>query len=53
MAVEWIYHLKLARAAARTPADDRALARGYADAYARLKGPQQALVKQWIDYLGK
>lgn len=53
MAVEWIYHLKLARAAARTPADDLALARGYADAYARLKGPQQALVKQWIDYLGK
>ena len=53
MAVEWIYHLKLARAAARTPADDLARARGYADAYARLKGPQQALVKQWIDYLGK
>jgi VWFA-related protein len=51
LGVEWIYHLKLAHAAARTPAEDIALARTYADAYAKAKGPQQALVGQWIKYL--
>ena len=34
MGVEWTYHLKLARAAARTPADDLKQARAWADAYA-------------------
>jgi VWFA-related protein len=53
MAIEWIYHLKLARAAARTPAEDARLARTYADAYAKTGGLQQALVKQWIAYLEK
>ncbi|MGE3959537.1 MAG: VWA domain-containing protein [Vicinamibacterales bacterium] len=51
LAVEWIYHLRLARAAARTPADDLRLARQYADAYARLKGPQQPLVRRWMEFL--
>jgi VWFA-related protein len=53
LGVEWMYHLKLARTAARTPADDVKLARTYADAYAKAKGPQQALVRRWIDYLEK
>ena len=53
LGVEWIYHLKLARAAASTPADDVKLARAYADAYVKAKGPQQALVKQWMEYLEK
>jgi len=51
--VEWLYHLRLAHAAARTPADDTKLARSYADAYTKAKGTQQALVKQWMDYLEK
>jgi VWFA-related protein len=51
LAVEWIYHLKLAHTAARTPAEDVRLARTYADAYIKAKGPQQALVKQWMEYL--
>lgn len=51
LGVEWIYHLKLAHTAARTPADDRTLARTYADAYARTAGTQQALVKQWMAFL--
>ena len=53
LGVEWIYHLKLARTAARTPADDVKLARAYADAYLKTKGLQQALVKQWIAFLEK
>ena len=53
LGVEWIYHLKLARTAARTPADDVKLARTYADAYAKTKGVQQALVKQWMTFLEK
>ena len=53
MGVEWTYHLKLARAAARTPADDLKQARAWADAYAAAKGQQLALVRQWIEFLGK
>jgi hypothetical protein len=32
-------------------AEDLKRAREYADAYARAKGPQLALVKQWVEYL--
>jgi hypothetical protein len=53
LGVEWTYHLKLAHTAARTPADDVRLARTYADAYAKAKGPQQALVRQWMEFLEK
>jgi VWFA-related protein len=51
LGVEWNYHLKLAHTAARTPVDDARLARTYADAYAKTKGPQQALVRQWIQFI--
>lgn len=51
LGVEWIYHLKLVRATAGTPAEDVRRARAYADAYVKAKGPQQALVKQWLEYL--
>jgi len=53
LGVEWIYHLKLARTAAKTPAEDAKLARAWADAYAKTKGLQQALVKQWVEFLEK
>ncbi len=53
MGVEWIYHLKLARAAAQSPADDVKTAKDYADKYIQAKGPQQALVRQWLAYLEK
>lgn len=49
LAVEWIYQLRQANLSVRTPADDTRLARGYADAYAKAKGPQAALVRQWMD----
>jgi hypothetical protein len=52
MGVEWIYNLHTNGAVARSRAEDLKLARGYATAYQRAKGPQVELVKQWLDYLG-
>lgn len=53
LAVEWLYHLKLAQAAAKSPVEDVRQARLYAEAYMKARGPQQALVKQWLEYLEK
>jgi thioredoxin-like negative regulator of GroEL len=53
LAVEWLYHLRLANIAAHSRGDDLKLARTYADAYAKAKGQQQALVRQWMEYLEK
>ena len=35
-----------------TRAEDLKRAKEYADAYVRANGPQAALVRQWVDYLG-
>lgn len=51
LGVEWIYILHSSGAVARTRADDVKLARSYAEAYARAKGPQVELVKQWMEFL--
>jgi tetratricopeptide (TPR) repeat protein len=51
LGVEWIYHLHSAGAAAQTLAEDAKLARVWADAYLNAKGPQAALVKQWMQAL--
>ena len=51
MGVEWIYQLRSAGVVAHSPAEDLAVARGYAEAYAAMKGPQVALVKQWMEFL--
>jgi VWFA-related protein len=51
MGVEWIYNLHQLGAVARSKAEDLKVARTYAGAYERAKGPQVALVKQWIEYL--
>jgi tetratricopeptide (TPR) repeat protein len=53
LGVEWIYQLHLAGAVAHAPAEDVKIARGYADAYLKAKGPQPALVRQWMEYLGR
>jgi VWFA-related protein len=53
MGVEWMYNLRLAGAAARSRAEDLQLARRYADAYSKAKGPQAPLVRQWIEFLEK
>jgi VWFA-related protein len=51
IAVQWIYTVHAGGAAVHTPADDRKLARAYADAYEKSAGPQLALVQQWIAFL--
>lgn len=51
MGVEWIYQLHLAGAIAHTPAEDVKLARRYAEAYQKARGPQAALVKQWMAFI--
>jgi tetratricopeptide (TPR) repeat protein len=51
MGVEWIYQLHSAGMLLHTPADDLKLAKSYADAYSKAKGPQAALVKQWVGFL--
>ena len=50
-AVQWLYTVHAGGAVVHNRADDRKRAHEYADAYARARGPQAALVKQWVDYL--
>lgn len=50
-AVEWIYQLRAAGRSALSPAEDLKLARTYADAYARAKGPHMPLVQRWMEFL--
>jgi VWFA-related protein len=52
MAVEWLYQLRVAGAAAHSPAEDLKLARAYAEVYTRAKGPQTALLNQWLEAMG-
>jgi Tfp pilus assembly protein PilF len=51
LGVEWIYQLHVAGVVAQTRAEDVKVARGYANAYEKAKGPQVTLVKQWTDFL--
>ena len=53
LGVQWIYELHQSGASAQTRAEDVKAARGYASAYEKAKGPQVALVKQWMDFLEK
>jgi tetratricopeptide (TPR) repeat protein len=50
-AVQWIYTVHAGGAVVHNRAEDLKRARAYADAYAKARGPQLALVKQWVDYL--
>lgn len=51
MGVEWMYQLHSAGVILHTPAEDLKLAKSYADAYTKAKGPQAALVKQWVGFI--
>jgi cytochrome c-type biogenesis protein CcmH/NrfG len=53
LGVEWMFRLHSAGALAHTAADDLKLARGWADEYAKTKGPQVALVREWMQALEK
>jgi Flp pilus assembly protein TadD len=50
-AVQWLYTVHAGGAVVHSRAEDRKRAHDYADAYLRARGPQAALVKQWVDYL--
>ncbi len=50
-AVQWLYTVHAGSAVVHSRAEDLRRAKEYADAYARMRGPQLALVKQWVDYL--
>jgi VWFA-related protein len=50
-AVQWLYTVNAGGAVVHSRSEDRKRAHGYADAYLRARGPQAALVKQWVDYL--
>jgi VWFA-related protein len=53
MGIEWLYQLRVSGVAAQSPAEDRKLAKSYAEAYAKAKGPQMALVRQWVEFIDK
>jgi Tfp pilus assembly protein PilF len=50
-ALEWIVQVHSSGRVVHTRAEDVALARSYADTYAKLNGPKRALVRQWVSYL--
>ena len=50
-AVQWIYTVHSGGAVIHTRAEDSRRAHEYSDAYAKARGPQAALVKQWVDFL--
>jgi VWFA-related protein len=50
-AVQWLYTVHAGGAVVHGRGEDRKRAHDYADAYLRARGPQAALVKQWVDYL--
>jgi tetratricopeptide (TPR) repeat protein len=49
--VEWLYQVHRNGAVVQNDAGDVAMAQRYAAEYARLKGPKEALVQQWLDFL--
>jgi VWFA-related protein len=49
--VEWLYQVHRSGTVVQNGAGDLALAQRYAAEYAKLKGPKQALVQQWVDFL--
>jgi VWFA-related protein len=53
LGVQWTYELHQTGADARTRAEDVAAARTWANLYEKAKGPQRALVRQWIEFLEK
>jgi hypothetical protein len=51
--VEWLYQVHRNGAVVQNDAGDFAMAQRYAAEYARLKGPKEALLQQWVDFLAK
>src|SRR5206468_6667612 len=52
LAVQWMFSAVRTGVHLHDATEDLRLARSYADRYARLGGPRQPLVTQWVAYLG-
>lgn len=50
-AVQWLYAVRSGGAVVHSRVEDSRRAHEYSDAYAKARGPQTALVKQWVDFL--
>ena len=50
-AVQWLYTVRSGGAVVHSRVEDSRRAHEYGDAYAKARGPQTALVKQWVDFL--
>jgi VWFA-related protein len=53
LVLQWLFTIHRAGTAVHGHAEDLKLAREYAERYRATKGPNQALVKQWLEYLEK
>jgi tetratricopeptide (TPR) repeat protein len=53
LGVVWMFRLHSGGATAHSRAEDLELAHAWADAYEKTKGPQSALVKEWVQALEK
>lgn len=53
MGVDWIYHAHAAGGVIYSHDEDVKFAHEYADAYAKIRGSQTALVRQWLEFLDK
>lgn len=53
MGVDWIYHAHAAGGVIYSREEDLKFAHEYADAHAKIRGSQTALVQQWLEFLDK
>jgi VWFA-related protein len=53
LGIEWIFQAHNNHSVVMSGPGDVAMARKFAGQYAQVKGPKQALVQQWIDFLEK
>jgi VWFA-related protein len=53
LAIQWLFNLHRAKVVVLGTGEDLAVARSYATRYAKTSAPDQALVKQWMEFLEK
>jgi tetratricopeptide (TPR) repeat protein len=51
LGVEWMYQARASGGVVRSRGEDLALAKTFAEAYARTNGPESPLVKRWVAFL--
>jgi len=53
LALEWLFTLTREGKVVRSRAEDLQLARSYGTAYLAVGGPDEALVRRWVEYFEK